>query len=236
MPIKVLPGARKSKSAVTLSELLANEGKTDATKKETVPGKAPEDLTFINEGFPPIAAKIVKKIERGEYIDLIDLLPSKPGMEEPSYAELAKEGIIVVTETRHLKGQKKAIQDIATWMEAFLLFATIRNRSHPDHTNDLLAYGALIVKGAKDYKGPGWLAYDYQFRRLAAARGNLGNWGQRDVSLWNDTVCKPYTYEVQKPLPQSNEATTGDSKGVKRKVTTPSSGYKKPRTPGREKQ
>ena len=141
-----------------------------------------------------------------------------------------------MTETRHLKGQKKAIQDIATWMEAFLLFATIRNRSHPDHTNDLLVYGALIVKGAKDYKDLGWLAYDYQFCWLAAARGNLGNWGQRDVSLWNDTVCKPYTYEVQKPLPQSNEATTKDSKGVKRKVTTPLSGYKKPRTPGREKQ
>ena len=67
----------------------------------------------------------------------------------------------------------------------------IRNLKHPAHTNDLLAYRALITQGAQDYKGLGWLSYDYQFRRLAAARGNLGNWRQKNVALWNDTMCKP---------------------------------------------
>ena len=54
----------------------------------------------------------------------MDFLLQKPGANEQSYSELAKEGIIMVTESRHLKIQKKAIQDIATWTEAFLTFAT----------------------------------------------------------------------------------------------------------------
>ena len=90
-----------------------------------------------------------------------------------------------------MKGQRKSIKDISSWIEAFLAFAAIRNRKHPTPTNDLLAYGALVARGAHDYKGLGWLSYDFQFRRLAIAQGNLGNWGQKDVSLWNETVCKP---------------------------------------------
>ena len=72
-----------------------------------------------------------------------------------------------------------------------MTFVTIRIRKHPTFTNDLLAYGALIVRGARDYKGPRWLSYDFQYRRLAAARQNHGDWGKKDVALWNDTVCKP---------------------------------------------
>ena len=176
-----------------LARILADKerAKQDTAKMNDM-DKGSDELTFICEGFPPIPTKIVKKIEQGEYVDFVDLLPRKPGAEEQSYSELAKEGIIVVTESRHLRTQKKTIQDAATWTEAFLTFATIRNRAYPAHTNDLLAYGAMIVRGAKEYRGSGWLSYDFQYHRLAVARGNLGNWGQKDVSLWNDTVCKQH--------------------------------------------
>ena len=119
------------------------------------------------------------------------------------------------------------------------MYATIRNRKHPKYTNDLLAYGALIVRGAGDYKGPGWLSYDFQFRRLAAARGNLGDRGKKDVSLWNDTVCKPdtslmgpSTRNPVKPSPEDSKASQ------KRRSMWPSGGNqaKKPRATSREKQ
>ena len=229
VPIGVIPGSKKKDSApVTLSDRLADEGLVPSGSKE----KSADELTFINEGFPPIATKIVRKIEKGEYVDFVDLLPKKPGTEEPSYAELAKEGIIVVTESRHIKGQRKGIPDIGSWMEAFLLYATVRNRKHPEHTNDLLAYGALIVKGAREYKGLGWLAYDFQFRRLAAARGNLGNWGVKDVSLWSDTVCRQSAGE--QPRSPSMSSDTND-KG-KRKAVSPAIGPTKKLKAGREKQ
>ena len=183
VPIKVLPSLKTGETSVTLSRL-----QTKAQWKWE--GRPPDELTFITDGLPPIPTKVVQKIEKGEYVDFTDLLPKKPSTEEPTISELAEEGIVVVTQSRHMKGQKKPIQDIATWVEAFLTFATVRNRKYPAHTNDLLAYGALVVRGARDYKGPVWLSYDFQYRRLAAARGNFGDWGKKDVSLWSDTVCK----------------------------------------------
>lgn len=193
-----------------------------------------DDLTFINEGFPPIPTKVVKRIERGEYVDFGELLPKNPGSDEPSFADLAKEGIIVVTDSRHIKGQRKTIQDVATWVEAFLTFATVRNRKHPAHTNDLMAYGALIVKGARDYKGSGWLSYDYQYRRLAAARGNLGDWGKKDICLWNDVMCKPTLPETPR---SSSESLVDATKGSKRKSTSQQSGsFKRPKSLSRDKQ
>ena len=33
-----------------------------------------------------------------------------------------------------------------------------------------MAYAATIVKAEMDYGGPNWLAYDYRFRQLAAAK------------------------------------------------------------------
>lgn len=153
------------------------------------------------------------------------------------HKELAKEGIIVVTDSRHLKGQRKTTQDVATWMEAFLTFATIRNKKFPEHTNDLLAYGALIVKGARDYKGWGWLSYDYQYRWLAAARGNLGDWGRKDICLWNDALCKPSPPETPKHSPSSSDSMAEPTKSSKRKSTSQQSGlYKMSKPLSREKQ
>ena len=85
-----------------------------------------------------------------------------------------------------VRSQKKPIQDIATWMEAFLTFVTIRNRKHPTFTNDLLAYGALIMRGSRITRVQGGY-----HRRLAAARQNHGDWEKRDVALWNDSVQAP---------------------------------------------
>ena len=208
--------------------------KLSAPPKGGVHTEKSDELTFISEGLPPIATKVVAKIEKGEYVDFTELLPKKPSMDDPSISELADEGIIVVTQARQVRSQKKPIQDVATWMEAFLTFVTIRNRKHPTFTNDLLSYGALIVRGARDYKGPGWLSYDFQYRRLAAARQNHGDWGKKDVALWNDTVCKP---QDSPSYSAGSEPSLEEGKASKRRAPSQSiGGNKRPRISGREKQ
>ena len=54
-----------------------------------------------------------------------------------------------------------------------------------------MVYAATIVKGARDYGGPNWLAYDNRFRQLAAAKQMKQGWGQKDIALWNDTFLRP---------------------------------------------
>lgn len=121
-------------------------------------------------------------------MDLADLLPKNPSYEE-QFTEVA-ENVVVVSQSKHLK-KKKVIKDIESWVVAFCTFAAVRCKKDPEHTPDLLAYAASIVKGAKDFGGTGWLSYDYRYRRLAAAKNSVSGWGQKDVVLWNEAFLKP---------------------------------------------
>ena len=214
-----------------MSSLLASKETPAATegREDTTASKGSDELVFIGEGFPPLTAKVVQKIEKGEYVDFTDLLPKRPMLEENPLTELAENGIVVLTHSKQVKAQKKPIRDIATWVEAFMTFAAVRNRKHPEHNNDLLAYGSIIVQGARDHKTPGWLTYDYQFRRLAAARGCMEGWGKKDVALWNDTVYKPISQDPTPGSSSSGEPAKDEKKLFKKR------GGASPQAPGAKK-
>ena len=106
-PIRVLPGLETAGGApppsVSLSMLLADKESKEPPKVAKEATEKSSELMFINEGIPPIPRKVVQKIEKGDFVDLSDLLPKMPNMEEPSIAELAKDGIVVVTQTQGVK-------------------------------------------------------------------------------------------------------------------------------------
>lgn len=209
LPIRVLPSEKER--SVSLSDL--TEGLNLSLDVVGSKGCSQEaELSLINEGFPPIPTKVVQKIEKGDYVDLKELLPQKPVVEDSPLMELLN-GVVVLASPKQLKPQRKPIQDLATWMQAFMVFVAIRNRKFPESTNDLLAYGALIARGARDYRGSGWLSYDFQFRRLAAARGSATKWAEKDVSLWNETVGKSDLLPVS---PRSGQSYDQEKKGAKR--------------------
>ena len=162
----------------------------------------------VGEGFPPVPAKVVARIEKGDYVDLKDLLQS---MDESNLSDLEEQGIVVVTAGKQWRSQ---IRDLATWVEAFMTYVAIRARKSPELVGDLLAYSSLIARGARDYRGNGWLVYDFQFRRLAAAGGSVTKWSVKDVSLWHETVGRQ---EVPMPIPSHTQE---DKKPLKRKSIT----------------
>ena len=65
---------------VPLAELA---GTIEATSKGLPEEKNPmaaqlkEGLVFVSERLPPVPAKVVRKVLRWEFIDLVDLLPKK---------------------------------------------------------------------------------------------------------------------------------------------------------------
>ena len=211
--IRVLPPTAVEGS-VTLTDIM-KDNTSASGGKDIVPAietAQDSELVFINEGLPPIPSKTRLKIEKGDYVDFRELLPQKPSVDDSALTEWEENGIVVLTSSKQVRPKKKPIQDISSWFEAFMVFAAIRIRKHPDSASDLMAYGALIARSARDYRGSGWITYDFQFRRLAAARGKPANWGIKDVSLWNETVCKA-------DLPSGSLGTPGSSeekRGTKR--------------------
>ena len=126
---------------------------------------------------------MVLAIEKGDFIELSELLPKSPSWDDESYTEVADKVILIA--------KTKAIKDIETWVEAFSMFAAVKGKKLPEAIPDLLAYQATIGKATQDYGGQSWLAYDYRFRQLAAARGLATGWGQKDMGLWNETFLEP---------------------------------------------
>lgn len=186
-----------------------------------MPKTEESELVWVGEGFPPVPAKVVARIEKGDYVDLKDLLQQKPSMDESNLSDLEEQGIVVVTAGKQWRSQKRQIRDLATWVEAFMTYVAIRARKSPELVGDLLAYSSLIARGARDYRGNGWLVYDFQFRRLAAACGSVTKWSVKDVSLWNETVGRQ---EVPMPTPSH---THEDKKPLKRKASPPPASNKK---------
>ena len=128
-------------------------------------------LVFITDGLPPIPKKIVAKILNGEYVDLAELLPRKPLWRIMPSLKLLKEWSYQRKPNR--KVSKRVIQDIPLWMEAFMIFVAVQSIKYPEQTSDLLAYGTIILKGAREYQGQGWLPMIFSFAVWLLLRGRL---------------------------------------------------------------
>ena len=206
LPVQVLPPLPKP---VPLAGLLGDKARSGHPKESPKGGETSakgekDDLVFLYEGLLPIRQKWVMAIEKGEFIDLAELLPKDPSWEEEAFTEVL-DNIIVIAKNKPTK--KKAINDIETWVEAFCTFAAIHEKKCPTMLPELLAYEATIVKAARDYGGQGWLAYDYRFRQMAAAKSLTTGWGQKDMAFWSDTFLKP-KLEAGIPRP-TDRASTG---------------------------
>ena len=180
---------------MSLFELLADKpllagtsGDEKSSPKEEERTTSKDDLILVGEGLPPISSKIVQSIERGDFIDLAQLLPKTPNWDDEVYTEVADQ-VILISKVKPTK--QKSIQDLPTWVEAFCTFAAVKGKKFPKLIPELMAYAATIAKAARDYGGKNWLTYDYRFRQLAATRKTETGWGQKDLSLWNETFIKP---------------------------------------------
>ena len=89
---------------------------------------------------------MVQSIEKEEFVEFTSLLPESASCEEEPFTEVTEKVVL-------------------------LTYAAVRGKKHPEDIPELMAYAATtIVKRARDYGDQNWLAYDYRFRQLAAAK------------------------------------------------------------------
>jgi len=127
----------------------------------------------------PIPNKLIQKIKRGEYVDMTELLPEKLGQMEEEQSSSDK---------KDKKRNKAKISSVAQWGECFNAYITVVNQHQPERMSDLLSYASLILRASRMYQGEGWIQYDRNFRKKAAAFPSL-SWGNIDNSLWTMAFC-----------------------------------------------
>jgi len=122
------------------------------------------------------------KIINGEYVDLGSLITSSSTL-TISNTQATPVGINNNGQLILQPKPSKAINDINTWIDAFLIYTTIYTATHPECTQGMLKYIYTVKLGASRASGLGWKDYDQQFRLKRAGNPSMP-WGTVDQELW----------------------------------------------------
>ena len=115
----------------------------------------------LSETLPVVPAKLVKKITRGEFVDMAELLKDNI---EAERRRLALEGEF---SQGHI-GQamcRREVPDLMSWLQCFSLYAAVVASKFPDKARELWAYQATMISEFRRCGGGGWRLYDAAFRQ-----------------------------------------------------------------------
>ena len=128
----------------------------------------------LASAFAPIPSKLVKRIQKLEFIELRELLPDNIALAEkleslPTHSHMVK------------SPEQREISSIVSWVSCFATYLAVVLQVHPERSRDMLAYMRLVVREAYKFDGQGWLMYDSIFRKNN--QGPTARWDMIDPSL-----------------------------------------------------
>ena len=119
-----------------------------------VPGSAPQargDRLPLGPGLPTVPKALMEKIQRWEFIDLAELLPSCNIHEASASQQVARFSLF--TGCEFVRPKRKQIEDILDWVQAFTIYTAAIVQKHPETIAELLSYQLTIIKAAQQYDG-----------------------------------------------------------------------------------
>ncbi len=160
-----------------------------------IPLLRPEVPYTVNVGQNaiPIPDKLSKKSGKGEFIELAEFLPDSFGGTSNDTGEKPR--------------RKRRVANILQWVECFNAYISIVTQRDPTRVQDLLAYSSLIVHTARKYAGDGWIQYDRNFRKAAAANPAI-KWGEIHQTFYAMAFVNAKTKEHCSLCFSLNHATT----------------------------
>ena len=112
---------------------------------------------ILSEALPVVPAKLVKRILRGEYVDMAELLKDNMEVERRRTVAEAEEG--------RARINRREVPDMLSWLQCFSLYAAVVGSKFPEKFQDLWAYQATIIAEHRRCDGRGWRLYDAGFRQ-----------------------------------------------------------------------
>lgn len=155
--------------------------------------------TFLTEGIPPLSSRLVERIQAWQYVELAELLTDGTAKTEEPLPQAMDGQVLLVQSIDQVKRRKKKITDVATWAQAFSIYAaalaSAESTSKAEVTG-LMAHQHVILQMHKDLGGMRWLQYDQQYREWAAATKKRV-WGETNLTIYGRCLCAP----VSSPVP-----------------------------------
>ena len=129
----------------------------------------------MGAGLPPVPARLVTRIEAGEFIDMAELSPDKLGLTKSTLND---------DQAKSSKPRRRTVTSILEWTQCFATYMAVICRKQPERMPDMLGYLILIIEANMEYEGEAWLGYDRRFRQRAASDPSTV-WSQSDTTLWD---------------------------------------------------
>jgi len=114
----------------------------------------------LSEALPVVPGKLVQRIQRGEFVDMADLL--KDNVEAERRRLAAGDG-------KAGRLGRREVPDIESWLQCFSAYAAVVCAKFPRKARELWAYQAFIIAEHRKCGGRGWLLYDSAFRQQIAS-------------------------------------------------------------------
>ncbi len=111
----------------------------------------------LGESLPVVPAMLVKRILKGEYIDMAELL--RDNVEAERRRVSGNEGSQVP------RSGRRELPDFESWLQCFSSYAALVCQMYPQKARELWAYQAMMVSEHRKCGGRGWLLYDSAFRQ-----------------------------------------------------------------------
>ena len=142
----------------------ANDG------EKTVEG--PPKPFLLSEGLPPVPAKLVGRIIKGDFIDMAELLRDNlEAQQRGGWQEIPS------STASGLSRQRRKVPDLLSWVQCFGIYTAVVASRYPERIQKLLAYQTLMVREVRRCGGKGWLSYDSYFRQQMVGEWRGDGWG-----------------------------------------------------------
>ncbi len=143
-------------------------------KATAPPSQSPTTKFQLGETLPVVPARIVRRILKGDFVDMAELTEEN--------LELELRHSLEGEESKSVPAHKlRPVGDLLGWVRAFCHFAGIVVRSHPSKAVNLWAYLAIILSGGE--QGDWWWAYDARFRQQMPSL-DKAEFGRLDQALY----------------------------------------------------
>ena len=140
---------------------------------EKVEAKTTPGPFLLGESLFPISAKLVAKIQSGEFVDMAELMRDNVELDRRQADSQQKHS-------------RREVPDLLSWVTSFGMFASVLADKSPKKTRQLWAYQTVIVREARRCGGKGWQMYDAMFRQQAAQRTEA-DWSNLNSAIYATT-------------------------------------------------
>ena len=167
----------------------AKSGEGGAGEETTLRAKGGEKTVngppkpfLLSEGLPPLPAKLVGRIWKGEFIDMAELLRDNlEAQRRGGWQEMPS------SSASGLSRQRREVPDLLSCVQCFGVYTAVVASRYPERVQKLLAYQILMVREARLCGGKGWLSYDSYFRQQMAGEWRGDEWGRLNPYLFSST-------------------------------------------------